>query len=104
MREPTMFPNFLSRLAHEIAEVVRPARSDDLEQELRRNLRLRRELGIQAAKLKDEDTDHLGSTVERTKAASADLEKLRLELKLRRAMSAASSTKGDAETPLLLSA
>jgi hypothetical protein len=100
-RELIMSPNFLSRLAHEIAQVVRPAQSDELEQELRRNLRLRRELGAQAANVKDED-NHLGSAVERTKAASDDLEKLRLELKIMLAMNAAGPPKGDAETPPLL--
>jgi hypothetical protein len=99
-----MFPNFLSRLTHEIAEVVRPARSDDLEQELRRNLRLRRELGVQAAKVKDGGTDRLDSTVERTKAASDDLEKLRLEIKLMRAMSAGAATQDDTKMLQLPSA
>jgi hypothetical protein len=97
-----MFSNFLS-LAHKIAEVAKPVQSD-LEQELRRNLKLRRELGVQAAKAKDESADQLGSIVNQAKTAPDDLETLRLELKLRRAMNAAGPIPGDAETPLLLSA
>ena len=96
-----MFPNFFLRLAHEIAEVAKPVQSD-LEQELRRNLKLRRELGVQAAKAKDESANQLGSTVNQAKTPPDDLETLRLELKLRRAMNAAAPSKDDVEMPLLL--
>jgi hypothetical protein len=58
--------------------------SDDLEQELLRNLRLRRKLGTEAAETDDLDEIRRELTLKRD-LDSADLERVRSELKLRRA-------------------
>lgn len=70
--------------------------TDDIEQELRRNLELRRKLGAKAkdGSANQDDGSFLDSTAEG--AETDDLEKLRLELKLRRAVSAAAAAKGNA--------
>lgn len=76
--------------------------SDDLEEQLRQNLKLRHDLGALAAKAKDDSANEdsgnsLSSTAEGAGAASDDLQKLRLELKLRRAMDVTAASKADAE-------
>jgi hypothetical protein len=76
--------------------------TDDLEQVIRQNLRLRRELGAAVAKAENGNAKQsgdrlLGSAVERAETAlENDLEELRLELRLRRATHPAVA-KGDVE-------
>jgi hypothetical protein len=65
------------------------SKTDDLEQVLRQNLRLRCELGVAVAEAEVEEAQ--------VESNDADLAKLRLELKLRRATDPASA-KEDAES------
>jgi hypothetical protein len=70
------------------------AGSDDLEQELLRNLRLRRELGTEVAKTDGHLDEIRREQTSKRDLDSADLEKLRLELKLRRAPDPTSAKSG----------
>lgn len=64
------------------------SKTDDLEQVLRQNLSLRRELGVAVAEAESEEAEPASH--------DDDIAKLRLELKLRRATDPAAA-KGDAE-------
>ncbi len=62
--------------------------SDDLEQQLRQNINLRRQLGVAAAEADNKCSECLKVAGPETSGADDSLEMLRLEIKLKRAMEA----------------
>jgi hypothetical protein len=69
---------------------------EDLEQALRQNLKLRRQLGAAVSKAKRESgRGRPGATIGRAQTASNDLEQLRRELSRRRSINAAAAAKRD---------